>query len=277
MIRYEKKAGARNFRYHDIAQIGDFTFVYNSDNKAINEIANTRATNIICSDNIRGQVFSLPNEILSGKQFFFYADNRIKLEFWRRYKETCIPINVEYVHATVFGDHIHPTAVIEKGAIISPNSFIGANCYIGRNVVIEKNVIIKPNAVIGCDAFSYTEIEGKKHRTPHFGGVVIEDGSDIGSCTCIDDGLYGTTRIGRGSKIDNLCHIAHDVVIGKHCYVIAGAMIAGRVKIGDYSKVAPQASVLNGVTIGENSVIGIHSLVLKDVPDNTVVKGVPAK
>jgi UDP-3-O-[3-hydroxymyristoyl] glucosamine N-acyltransferase len=190
---------------------------------------------------------------------------------------------------------IHPTAVIHPEAIIHPNTFIDAfvrigkctigegtaiygHCYLYDGVTIGKNVWIHAGTVIGADGFGYQRNEfGELEKFPHIGGVVIEDNVEIGANTCIDRGGLGNTIIREGSKIDNLVHIAHNVEVGKHSLVIASAMVGGSTKIGERAWIAPCAALLNGITVGNDSTIGMGAVVTKNVPDNEVWAGVPAK
>jgi UDP-3-O-[3-hydroxymyristoyl] glucosamine N-acyltransferase len=179
---------------------------------------------------------------------------------------------------------------------IGTNVKIGQFCYIGPEVVIEDNVIIKNNVsiegrvkigkntliysgvVIGMDGYAYYEdVNGNNARVPHLGGVLIGKNVEIGSNTCIAKGCLGDTIICDDVKIDNLCHIAHNVVIGKRSKIIALSMLAGSSIIGEDVWVAPCSAIKNQVTIGNNSLVGMGAVVTKDVVDNTVVAGVPAK
>jgi UDP-3-O-[3-hydroxymyristoyl] glucosamine N-acyltransferase len=190
---------------------------------------------------------------------------------------------------------IHPTAQIHKEARLSDKISIGpfsviGNCSIGENVVIESNchihddviignhVHIMSNTNIGGNGFGYERNDKKEFEFfPHVGTVIIEDHVDIGANTCIDRGTLGATHIKSGSKIDNLVHIAHNVVIGRHCAVIAHAMIGGGTTIGDYCWIAPNAVLRDGLKIGDHAVVGIGALVLKDIPAGETWIGSPAK
>ncbi len=190
---------------------------------------------------------------------------------------------------------IDPTAIIHKDARISSKVFIGAycvigNCIIGEHVKIESNchiyddvvignyVHILSNTNIGGNGFGYERNELYEFEFfPHIGSVLIEDHVDIGANTCIDRGTLGTTHIKSGTKIDNLVHIAHNVVIGKHCAIIAHAMIGGGTVIGDYCWIAPAAVLRDGLTIGNHAVVGIGALVLKNIPEGETWIGSPAK
>jgi len=165
----------------------------------------------------------------------------------------------------------------EEG-FIHPSASIGAHCYIAPSVEIGKNVIIHPNTTIGTDGFGFLKNEnGEWEKFPSLGGVIIEDNVEIGSNCAIDRGALGNTVIREGSKLDNLIHIAHNVKIGKHCAIVAVTMIGGSAQIGDYTWIAPQVCVRDQVKIGRHCLVGMGSVVTKDVPDNTVVMGVPAK
>jgi UDP-3-O-[3-hydroxymyristoyl] glucosamine N-acyltransferase len=190
---------------------------------------------------------------------------------------------------------IHPTVILGKDVTVGSKSSVGAytviddNVTIGDNCRIENYVHIKENTVIGNDVYikSGCIIGGKGfgfvknsdqswEDFPHFGKVIIENHVEIGSNTCIDKGALGDTRIGEGTKIDNLVHIAHNVNIGKHCLIIADAMLGGSVTIGENSWVAPSSAIRNGLTIGANSVIGMSAVVTKDVKPGVTVIGNPA-
>lgn len=148
------------------------------------------------------------------------------------------------------------------------------------NVKLGKNVTIKPYAVLGGDGFGYKRDSGfSLVKIEHFGGVIIGDNVDIGSCTCIDCGQdKGTnTVVGEGTKIDNLVHVAHNVVIGKHCLLVAGVSLGGSSEIGDYSTVGLNAMIKPAVKIGKKCMVGMGAVVLEDVLDETIVVGNPAR
>jgi UDP-3-O-[3-hydroxymyristoyl] glucosamine N-acyltransferase len=207
------------------------------------------------------------------------------------------------VAANVFEPGIHPTAVvspsiaaraahlsiganavIEDSAEIGDGVSIGSGCYVGAltsigagsllyaNVTIQKacrvgrNVIIHPGAVIGADGFGY-EFEQGRHRKVRQSGIVqIDDDVEIGANTTIDRARFGRTQIGMGTKIDNQVQIGHNVVIGKHCIIVAGTGIAGSARIGDYVVIAAQCGVAGHVSIGSGCTLGARSGVTKDIP-----------
>ena len=128
------------------------------------------------------------------------------------------------------------------------------------------------------NGFGYTRSDtGELIKKPSSFGVSIGNNVDIGINTVIDSGSYRDTVIGEGTKIDNLCHIAHNVIIGKHCLIVAGTVLGGSVEIGDYSYLGLNSSVKDHVKIGSHCIIGAGSTVIYDIPDNSVVAGNPAK
>jgi UDP-3-O-[3-hydroxymyristoyl] glucosamine N-acyltransferase len=191
--------------------------------------------------------------------------------------------------------HIHPTAVIEADVHINPTASIGAHCYIGAgcsigagtriapNVTIYNgcaigaNVTINAGTVIGADGFGYEQnSQGGYEKFPHMGGVIIEDGVDIGANTCVDRGVLDNTIIKKRARIDNLVHVAHNVVIGEDAIVIALTMLGGSVTIGDRAWIAPAATIINQKNIGADAVVGLAAVVTKDVQEGQTVMGAPA-
>lgn len=210
-------------------------------------------------------------------------------------KEIFFSILNEFFKQEKLGSFISPNSVI-KTKNIGQDVYIGHNCYIDENVKIGDNVVIKNNVsiegkveignnttihsgvVIGTDGFGYfKDSEGKNTKVPHYAGVIIGNDVEIGANTCIDRGTLDDTVIGDNVKIDNLCHIAHNVVIKDNCSVIALSMLGGSVVLSKNSYIAPGASIMNQLLIGENSLVGMGAVVIKDVEKNKIVAGVPAK
>lgn len=170
----------------------------------------------------------------------------------------------------------HPTACVE--GTVGDGTIVHAFAWIGPLVTIGRNCRIGPGCAIGQDGFGYAQQDdGSWQRKPQTHGVVIEDDVHIGANTCIDRGSWRDTHIGRGTRIDNLCHVAHNVIIGRDCVVVAQAMLAGSVQLGDGAYVAPCASVRQHIVIGRNAFIGMGAVVVKNVAEDECVKGVPAK
>lgn len=170
----------------------------------------------------------------------------------------------------------HRTASIE--GTVGDGTFVHAFAWIGPLVTIGRNCVIGPGCAIGQDGFGYTrQNDGAWVRKPQSHGVVIEDDVHIGANTCIDRGSWRDTHIGRGTRIDNLCHIAHNVTIGRDCMIVAQVMLAGSVRLGDGAYVAPCASVRQHITIGSRAFVGLGAVVVKDVAECECVMGVPAE
>jgi UDP-3-O-[3-hydroxymyristoyl] glucosamine N-acyltransferase len=186
-------------------------------------------------------------------------------------------------------------AVIEDNVKIGQDSTIYAGCFIGHNteigsqvlfypnvsvresITIGNNVIIHSGTVIGSDGFGYVSVEGKHHKVPQVGTVVIEDGVEIGANVAIDRARFDKTIIGRGTKIDNLVHIAHNVVVGENSIIVAQVGISGSTVIGKSVTLAGQVGVVGHVKVGDNAVVMAQSGVSKSVPAGAYMWGYPAK
>jgi UDP-3-O-[3-hydroxymyristoyl] glucosamine N-acyltransferase len=143
-------------------------------------------------------------------------------------------------------------------------------------VQIGKRVIIHSGAVIGGDGYGYVQHEGAHHKIPQIGRVVIEDDVEIGCNTTIDRATTGETRIGKGTKIDNLVQIAHNVQVGEHCLLVSQVGIAGSSTLGHHVILAGQVGVKDHVHLGDNVVVGAQGGVSKNLPANGVYWGTPA-
>lgn len=167
---------------------------------------------------------------------------------------------------------------IGKEVIIGDNVKIYNNVSIEGKITIGDNTVINSGVVIVMDGYAFfDDINGRHRRVPHPGGVIIGKNVEIGANTCIAKGCLGNTIICDNVKIDNLCHIGHNVVIGKNSKIIALSMLGGSSVIGDDVWVAPCAAIKNQVTVGDNSLVGMGAVVIKDVEPEAVVAGVPAK
>ena len=189
--------------------------------------------------------------------------------------------------------YIAPFVLIERGAVIDENVSIGAGAYIGRNCYIGKNTVIHPNAVVenatigedcvihngasvGKDGFGFTVQDGKNVFIPHAGRVIIGNRVSIGANSCVDRGVMADTRIGAGTKLDNLVQIAHGVVIGRECFAASGVAIAGGAVIGDRVMLGGGVGIANKIHIGDGASIAAMSGVMRDVAPGEKAFGYPA-
>ena len=207
---------------------------------------------------------------------------------------------------------IHPTAIIDPSAVIGANAsigpyvvigegtilgddctlhsgvVIGANCRIGRantlypgvvlydDSILGQRVAIHANSVVGADGYGYRTVAGKHVKVPQFGYVEIGDDVEIGASSTIDRGTIGPTRIGEGTKIDNMVMIAHNCQIGRHNFIVAQVGIAGSSSTGDYVVLGGQAGMVDHVHVGEHTMVGAKAAVTQSVPAHAQVAGSPA-
>ena len=190
------------------------------------------------------------------------------------------------IHPTA---NIHPEAILGNNIHIGPNAVIG-NCKIGDDVIVHGNVsindhviighgvIIKSGAVLGFDGFGFEKLDnGEFIRFPQLGKLIVQDNVEIGSNTCIDRGSLSDTVIGQGTKINNLCHIAHNVITGRNVIITAQVNISGTTFIDDDVWIAPNASLRGHQKIGKGAFIGMGAVVTKDIPSGETWVGNPAK
>jgi UDP-3-O-[3-hydroxymyristoyl] glucosamine N-acyltransferase len=180
------------------------------------------------------------------------------------------------------GVGIGAQTVIGPNCSIGENTTIGANCRLDANVAIYHNCkignfcVIQANTTIGATGFGYSFIDGRHHLIPHNGGVILEDGVEIGANTSIDRAKFGNTIIGAGTKIDNLVQIAHNVVLGKACLLAGQVAISGSTRLGDGVIMAGRSGTADNLTIGSGVIVGAVAVVLDDVAPGQKVWGVPA-
>ena len=208
---------------------------------------------------------------------------------------------------------IDPTARIAPDAVIDPSAHIGAHCriesgvrigarsvllggnHIGRDCRIGDDVRLHPQVVlyartevghrvsihagtvIGSDGYGYVLDQGRHRKVLQVGNVILHDDVEIGANAAIDRGALGSTVIGAGTKIDNLVHVAHNVVMGRHCLIMGQVGFAGSTRLGDYCVVASQSGIAGHLKLGNQAMVGAKSGVMRDVGDREVVLGIPAQ
>ena len=186
---------------------------------------------------------------------------------------------------TTIGQHssVGDSSTIEASVHIGNNVAIGRNCRIHPNAVIYdncvigNNVIIHAGAIIGADGFGYKYRNNQHVKVPHVGNVVIEDNVEIGANTCIDRGALGPTRIGLGSKIDNLVQLGHNNTVGRNVIICGQSGISGSCTIEDGAILAGSVGVADHIKIGTRAVVMARSGISQDVEPGTQVWGSPAK
>ncbi|MEG6585083.1 UDP-3-O-(3-hydroxymyristoyl)glucosamine N-acyltransferase [Dendrosporobacter sp. 1207_IL3150] len=181
--------------------------------------------------------------------------------------------NVSIGDNTIIYSHsyIGQDAVIGSDSLIYPNVTIREYCHIGSRVIIHSG------AVVGSDGFGFITAQGRHHKVPQVGNVVIEDDVEIGANTAIDRATTGSTVVRNGTKIDNFVHLAHNVVMGENCLLVAFTGIAGSVKAGNNVTFAGQSGSVGHITIGDNCVFAARSAPIGDVPAGSFYAGFPAK
>jgi len=213
----------------------------------------------------------------------------------------------------VFPSGIHPTAIVPGSAKVDPSAHIGPYCvlsegvrigarsvlqggdFIGLNCILEEEVNLFPNvtlypgtqvgnrvrihsgSVIGSDGFGYVQDGGLHRKVPQIGSVLIRDDVEIGANVTIDRGALGPTVIGRGTKIDNLVQIAHNVTLGEHCLVVSQSGVAGSSKLGNYVVLAGQVGIAGHLKIGNHVSVAAQSGVMHNIPDGEKWLWTPAQ
>jgi len=278
----EVKVG-KSFYFTNVKPINDANFeslVWVAPNKTNKEeiIKLTKSNFIICDQSINFQAVTL-------EKSYIIVENP-RLTFLRIVKHLFTEKKIAQIHETAV---IHPEACIGNQVSIGPNTYIGkslikdnteihGNCYIYDNVFIGTNVVIQANTTIGSEGFGYQKNENDQwEKFPHIGGVIIEDKVEIGANSTIDRGTLGNTIIKKNVKIDNLVHIGHNVEIGENSVIIANSMIGGSTIIGSNVWIAPSSSLRDGLDIGNSAFVGLGAVVTKNIPNNEVWVGNPAR
>lgn len=185
----------------------------------------------------------------------------------------------------VIGDRskIGAGSVVMEGTVIGEDCEIGRDCRFHPNVTIRDGtrighrVVINAGSVVGAEGFGFVTHEGTHHKIPQVGTVHIEDDVEIGACNTIDRARFGITRIGRGTKTDNLVHIGHNVEIGEDSLIVGMVGIAGSTKTGHHLTIGGQAMLDGHLTLGNHVTVSAKSLLAKNVGEGERYSGIPAR
>ncbi|OQA92571.1 MAG: UDP-3-O-acylglucosamine N-acyltransferase [Elusimicrobia bacterium ADurb.Bin231] len=273
---------------------GDITFISNP--KYFKFLKTTKASAIIISDNLKDSLSGL-SAIVSKNPYLAYAKIIMLIAEERKNHPSGISPHCIVEKTAKLGDNVSLSgfvfidayADIGEGTIIYPNCYIGKNVSLGRNCLIYSNVTIRENVkigdnviihsgtVIGSDGFGYVTLPQGLKKIPQIGTVEICDDVEIGSNVSIDRATTGKTFIGKGTKIDNLVQIAHNVQIGENSVIVAQAGIAGSSKVGNWVTIAGQAGIVGHINIADGAVIAAQAGVIGDVGPKETVSGYPAR
>ncbi len=194
------------------------------------------------------------------------------------------------VDGAAIGAHVYigPGATVGSGTQLHPGVYVGAHatvgldCVLWPNVVVEARVtigdrvIIHPNATIGADGFGYLQRDGVHRKIPQIGTVVIEDDVEIGANSTVDRARSGVTRVGRGTKLDNLVQIAHNADIGEHCLIVSQSGVAGSSTLDHHVFMSGQVGVTDHVHLGAGVQVAAKSAVMGSASAGEVLRGIPA-
>jgi UDP-3-O-[3-hydroxymyristoyl] glucosamine N-acyltransferase len=184
--------------------------------------------------------------------------------------------------------YVGPQARVAAGTRLHPGVHVGAHSQIGRDCVLHPNVVLRAHTVlgervvlhanvsIGADGYGYLQRDGRNVKIPQIGRVVIEDDVEIGANACVDRARSGETRIGRGTKIDNLVQIGHNVRIGEHCIIVSQTGISGSATLGNYVMLGGQVGIADHARVGDRVMIAAKSGIRRYAEDGAVLRGIPA-
>ena len=263
------------------ARAGGLSFCSEGDEAAVARIRRSGAGLVLCQDGIAARLAEedidktlvvVPNPRLA---YIEVLDRLFPCD-----GETGIDPRAA-IHASVeLGDGVYvgPHTVIDEHCRIGERSVLDANVRIYRETLIGRNVRVFAGAVLGADGFGFErDASGRLRRFPQRGHVEIGDEVEIGANVCIDRAALDVTRIGAGTKIDDLAYVAHNVQIGRDCLVMASAILAGSSIIGERVEISPGAVIRDKVRIGDGARIGMGAVVVADVAEGVTVAGVPAR
>lgn len=275
------------------ANPGDISFFGNP--KYINALRKTRATAVLLPDSFTEEVpahgLFVPDPAAAFAQILPLFTPQPVLHAPGIHSSAVISPNAKIGGDCTIGAHVVVEAGVEIGArsiieshcFVGQNSALGENCHLHPHVTVRErcrignNVILHCGVVIGADGFGYEFRDGRQQKIPQTGTVQIDDDVEIGANSAVDRARFGRTWIQRGTKIDNLVQIGHNVTIGEHCILCAQVGISGSTRIGNYVTLAGKVGLSGHIEIGDQVMIGAMSGLAKNVPPKTIMFGAPAQ
>jgi UDP-3-O-[3-hydroxymyristoyl] glucosamine N-acyltransferase len=277
------------------ARPGDLSFLANAKYRA--EVAGTAASVVLVPADYDGQPGANQLLLCVDQPSLALARlcSRLEQALWPKpapgvHRTACVDPGASVDPSATVG----PLCVVEAGASIGPRCHLEARVFVGRGTRLGEGCWLRPGAfvaaectlgrrvqlqagaVVGSDGFGYEFSNGRHERLPQVGTVEIGDDVEIGANSTIDRARFSHTRIGEGTKIDNLVQVGHNVVIGRHCLICAQAGIAGSTTIEDYVVLGGQVGVVGHLTLGRGAKVGAQAGISRDVPAGSSVFGTPA-
>ena len=273
----------------DQAQAGDITFVANP--KYLTKLKDCQASAVIVAPGIDVAMINL---IVCANPYLAFAKILTFLQVSPRPEkgvmsgawvaESAVIDKSATVYAgCVVGERVKIGAgtTLYPGVAVYADVTIGVDCVLHANTVVREGchlcdrVILQPGAIIGSDGFGFAPDGAEYYKIPQVGIVVLEDDVEVGANSCIDRAALGETRIRRGTKLDNLVQIAHNVVVGEDCILVSQSGIAGSSKIGNHCTFGGQAAIAGHLTVGDNVMIGGRGGATGNVAPNQILSGLP--
>ena len=300
VVQPKRSAGSTSREVCGIAALGsagpgDLSFLGNA--KYATQVASTRASVVLLPVDHRGEP--------GPDQQFLFVDNpsvalarlcsRIEAALWPKADAGVHPSAV--IAPGVFVPEsatIGPLCVVEAEAVLGERIHLQSQVFVGRaarigddswlmpgtvveaECVLGQRVRLQPGVIVGSDGFGYEFVAGRHEKVPQVGSVLIGDDVEIGANSTVDRARFSHTRIGEGTKIDNLVQVGHNVEIGRHCIVCAQVGIGGSCLIGDYVIIGGQAGLSGHISIGSGVKMGAKTGVKEDIPPNTAIWGTPS-
>ncbi len=287
----DSKAVLKNFAPIESAQAGDLTF---AENEEFFQRAEQSAATAIIADNRFSSDKKIIIQVVNARVGFakalalFFPEKRIPAGI---HSTAVIASSAKIDSSAYIGPHcvigervsIGPRSILQAGSYVGDDSKLGEEVNLFPNVTIYarseigNRVRIHSSSVIGSDGFGYVADGPVQRKVPQIGNVIIHDDVEIGAGVTVDRGALGSTVIGKGSKIDNLVQIGHNVQIGESCLLVSQVGIAGSTQLGNDVVMAGQVGVAGHLKIGNKVIIGAKSGVMTDIPDGETWLWIPAQ